>query len=302
VNAFDVNKALALLQSFFNRNFFYSNLNHFINLKFKIIMNKIYVSVILVALFAGCQQELSEVEPFVDPIHAKSDKSEKTRTFYSHVVKLGNGNAKTFYTEDGNGKPLEIGIILNERALQNLPGNMLQVELPFHQKAGATTFTHATLEWNPGGHEPDEIYDIPHFDFHFYFGITSEERKQITPLPPDEFDIAPAPMYHPPLYFFTPGRVPEMGAHWVDLLSPEFAGGEFTKTFIYGSYDGKFIFHEPMITLDYLLMQPDETNEIRQPEAFQADGFYPTEYRISYTTNPKQYIISLTGLEYRQGE
>jgi hypothetical protein len=268
-------------------------------------MNRIYVSAILaVALFAGCQQELAEVEPFVSPMQAKADKSEKTRTFYSHVVKFGNGNAKTFYTEDGNGKPLEIGIILNDRALQNLPHHMLQVELPFHQKAGVTTFTHATLEWNPGGHEPPGIYDIPHFDFHFYFGITPKERLAIGPDDHDEFANAPAEMiYWPPYYFHTPGGVPEMGAHWIDLLSPEISGGQvFTKTFIYGSYDGRFIFYEPMITLDYLLAQPDETNEIRQPEAFQEDGYYPTEYRISYTTNPRQYIISLTGLEFHQGQ
>jgi hypothetical protein len=56
-----------------------------------------------------------------------------------------------------------------------------------------------------------------------------------------------------------------MGAHWADLLSPEFSGSPFTKTFILGTYDGKVIFWEPMITRAYLLTQPDEFVTVRQP-------------------------------------
>jgi hypothetical protein len=29
-----------------------------------------------------------------------------------------------------------------------------------------------------------------------------------------------------------------MGVHWIDPKSPEFNGGKFTQTFIFGSYDG----------------------------------------------------------------
>jgi hypothetical protein len=104
------------------------------------------------------------------------------------------------------------------------------------------------------------------------------------------------------MYAPTPGGVPQMGAHWVDVTSPEFNGGIFTKTFIWGSYDGSFIFWEPMITLDYLLTQPNDLIPLRQPEAFQKDGWYATNYKISYTKNPNQYTVALTDLMFHAGE
>ncbi|MGI8637700.1 MAG: hypothetical protein ACR2KZ_20055, partial [Segetibacter sp.] len=60
----------------------------------------------------------------------------------------------------------------------------------------------------------------------------------------------PTASYLPQNYF--PGApVPQMGKHFVDIASPELNGQPFTQTFIYGSYDSKVTFYEPMITLDF---------------------------------------------------
>jgi len=116
-------------------------------------------------------------------------------------------------------------------------------------------------------------------------------------------DLAPAPKYIPDLYMQTPGLVPQMGSHWVDVTSPEFQpGGTFTKTFIWGSYNGEFIFWEPMLTLDYLLSKPDDLIDLRQPDAYQRDGYYATQYCVTYSASPKQYTIALLNLVYRKGE
>jgi hypothetical protein len=34
------------------------------------------------------------------------------------------------------------------------------------------------MDWEPHGHPPPGVYDVPHFDFHFYM-ITPEERAGI---------------------------------------------------------------------------------------------------------------------------
>jgi len=39
-----------------------------------------------------------------------------------------------------------------------------------------------------------------------------------------------------------------MGLHWLDIASPELNGAEFRYTLFYGSWDGRIIFDEPMIT------------------------------------------------------
>ena len=93
-----------------------------------------------------------------------------------------------------------------------------------------------------------------------------------------------------------------MGAHWIDLLAPEFNGGTFTRTFIYGSFDGEFTFYEPMLTLDYLLSKPSETIPIRVPGAFQKDGYHPTDYRIRYDAKSREYTIAIINLTHHEGE
>ena len=126
---------------------------------------------------------------------------------------------------------------------------------------------------------------------------------EIGPAGAPGFDNLPSAQYVPPAYIRIPGGVPEMGTHWADVLSPEFNGGTFTKTFILGSWDGSFVFYEPMITLAYLLTQPgNSVTPVRQPSAFQQDGWYPTEYKVSYTMNPKKYSISLPNLTFHNGQ
>lgn len=264
-------------------------------------MNKIRFSIILVLAFlAGCQSELTDLGSLSDQTQLKSANADKTVSFYSSVVHMGNGNVRTYYTEKLNGTPVEVGIILNEAALMNLPTTPQSIAIPFHMKAKATTFTHVYIDWNPQGHEPEHVYDKPHFDFHFYFGFTNEQRLAIGPNDTVQFASQPDSIFMPPMYLHLPGGVPQMGAHWVDLLAPELNGGTFTKTFIFGSYNGKFIFLEPMITLAYLQWHPNESIAIRQPAEFQKEGYYPLKYSIRYAMNPNRYIISLTDLVYHE--
>jgi hypothetical protein len=72
-----------------------------------------------------------------------------------------------------------------------------------------------------------------------------------------------------------------MGNHLLDSQSPEIKDSlPFTRTFIYGAYEGRLIFWEPMITLDFLQQTTDACMEIRQPESFQQAGYYPTQYCV----------------------
>jgi hypothetical protein len=225
-------------------------------------------------------------------------KSQTSQTFYGPTIPVGNGVARAWIMQDKNGVPSAVGVTLSEKALEKLPDHMEQYVLDFPSHAGSNFYTHALVDWNPEGHEPPGTYDLPHFDFHFYI-IPNEDRLAIGPNDIAEFENTPDAIYTPPQYFMIPGGVPQMGAHWIDLLSPEFNGGIFTKTFIWGSYDGEFIFWEPMITRDYLLSQPDEEIDLRLPDGYQREGWYATKYKIAYSSKPGEYTIALTGLTYR---
>ncbi|HDS06970.1 MAG TPA: hypothetical protein ENO05_05025 [Bacteroides sp.] len=226
-------------------------------------------------------------------------KSKTSQTFYGPAQPVGNGVARAWIMQEKDGTPLEVGVTLSEKALLNLPGHMAEFELDLPHQADSDFYTHATVDWNPAGHEPPGTYDLPHFDIHFYI-ISKEDRMAIGPGDP-AFDIEPAPLFVPPSYLKTPGGIPQMGAHWIDLLAPEFTGGIFTRTFIWGSYDGEFIFWEPMVTRDYLLTRPNEEIILRQPAAYQRDGWYATKYRVSYSERPGEYTVALSGLVYHAG-
>lgn len=256
----------------------------------------------------SCQEELGNDSLSSIDENSQELKSASMNTFYSSTLPVGNGVARAWIKVNKNGNPLEVGINLSGKALEKLPDEVTQYVLTLPKNKGQNFFTHVLLDWNPHGHEgPNGIYEVPHFDFHFYT-IPSEERMLIPllvpvePIDAEDFDTPPADMYVPPLYVQIPGIVPEMGAHWADVTSPEFHGEPFTHTFILGSYNGEFIFWEPMITMDYLLTQPDEVFPVRQPSAFKRDGWYPTDYKISYSSQPDEYSVALMNLTYHLGE
>lgn len=247
------------------------------------------------------------------------------RTVYGVSQTLGNGTARTYVTLNAAGKPTSIGVALSEAALTNLPmtpnapspsAAMLQLALP--TDAPVAGYNHVMLDWNPAGHEPDHVYTHPHFDFHFY-NITPAQVMAMMPNDPQwaaKASALPAAQFVPAGYAAASvlagipaaqAAVPMMGLHWLDVSSPELqpppAGKTFTETFIYGSYDGKFIFLEPMITkayLESLKTTNGMSRNIGTPAQVATAGYYPTTYSIRYDSSAKEYRIALDSLAYRQ--
>lgn len=151
------------------------------------------------------------------------------------------------------------------------------------------------MGWLPRGHPPPGVYDIPHFDFHFYM-ISAAQRRAI---PPGPDPVEPDPRYVPADYATDGMAVPEEGVHWSDALAPEFNGEAFTRTFVYGFHGGDLIFVEPMVTKAFLETSPSVAEPIRQPDAYQRSGAYPTEYAVEHDAANRQYDIALRGFVQR---
>lgn len=242
---------------------------------------------------------------------------------YGPPTKVGNGMARAYVVvDDKDAKtPLELGIALDAKALEGLPsaqmGYMYLLRLPAH---APDPYKLVELDWNPHGHEPPGVYTVPHFDFHFYT-ITLAERNAIVPSNPSfatEANNLPTDGYVPPFYaaLAGPGQtpadiaVPMMGVHWSDVRSPELqqllqnpdpnAYQPFTKTFIYGSWNGRFTFYEPMVTRAYLLSKPNVSTDIPVPQLYPQPGYFPTSYKVAYDAQAREYRVALTGLTWRQ--
>ncbi len=251
-------------------------------------------AVLALGLLASCSKNIDTDAPVSkgSKLANKQNQDEKFNTFYSPQVKLGKGKLRTFVVLSHTGKPMEIGIEIPGNTLQSLPAEGVNLVLPFHQKAEeATPFTHVYFDWNPAGHPPGPFM-LPHFDVHFFM-ISNEDRMQISPSNP-KIDMVPDPSLWPGGYIPTPSGEPGMGKHWVSpSTSPELCCGEtFTHTMIYGTYDSKFIFIEPMVTRAFLLGNTSVSKPFAPLKQFIVpDSYYPSTYNV-YERNG-DHIISL---------
>lgn len=216
---------------------------------------------------------------------------------YGDSASLGNGTIKGWIKTNASNNPESIGLTLTEDVLTNLPSNGTMTHLNLPKNASDTLFNHLLFDWNPAGHPPPGIYNLPHFDLHFYM-INKQEREAI-PGGPDPIIVEPR--FVPPDYVKDPDGVPQMGTHWEDTTAAEFHGQVFDKTFIYGSNKGKFIFVEPMFTKAFLETHPHFTGSIKQPAEFQKGGYYPTSYKIDYDSVAQVFNIEITDFVLRQG-
>ena len=273
-----------------------------------------------------------------DPVDGTSGSATKQ---YGPAQNIGNGTVRTYVIVDEKDPtiPVEVGVAMSESAMNNLPApasaqmehdmgmmanmHMFLLDLP---SQNPTPYKFVQFDWNPIGHEPAGVYDLPHFDFHFYT-VPVSVRNSILPTDPNFATKAaafPAENQRAPFYIdaatpaqITPAQatVPEMGLHWLDVRSPELQGmaghpeafKPFTKTFIYGSWDGQFIFDEPMITRAYLMSKHDETDPSKRDELipvstaakYSPAGYYPGAYRITYDAQAKEYRVALTQLSLK---
>ncbi|MCE7072574.1 DUF5602 domain-containing protein [Dyadobacter sp. CY327] len=268
-------------------------------------MKKTIIAAMAAAVIAlsSCSENDHDINQ--DPVLLKGEK-----------VKVADGEAWTYIETSFDNKPLKAGIVLTEAAIPEMhtggrvkhgghgdaPESIIYT-LRLPENKSATVFDHVTMDWNPHGHPPENVYTKAHFDFHFYM----ESEAELNKIPPFEVDSIghktyPAPDYLPKNYIPIPGGVPKMGVHWADITSPELNPqnpAPFTQTFIYGTYNGKVNFYEPMVTGEYLKALTGKfERSIPQPAKYARTGYYPT--KMSVTKIPGGYQVELSEFIYRQ--
>ena len=170
-------------------------------------------------------------------------------------------------------------------------------------------FKWALINWNPMGHIPPGVYDLPHFDVHFYL----EPIENVFAIEPgtcgpefvrcDQFDLGKKPIpgnYIHPDYKDVDAVAPAMGNHLIDLTSPEFKGQRFTHTWIFGVYGGRITFYEEMLSRDYILSKPDRCNPIKTAAAVERAGYYPTVSCVRYDAARDTYNVSMEEFVLRE--
>ena len=248
---------------------------------------------------------------------------------------LGKGTATTYAEFDRQGAPKAIGVVFTASALEGLPAasdhhrcharardgaidtatkcqETVEHVLPLPDEAARRAdipFKWVLLNWNHIGHIPPGIYDVPHFDIHFQMAsIADIFAIEPGPCGPefvrcDQFQIGKKPLspnYVPADYKDVDAVVPAMGNHLIDVTAPEFNKQPFTRSWIYGVYDGKVIFYEEMVTRAHLLSRPNACTPIKLPKAVDTRGYYPTVSCIRYDITTGEYTVSMEQFVLRE--
>jgi uncharacterized protein YjbI with pentapeptide repeats len=287
------------------------------------------------------------------PVHVPLDGDDFI--VYGPTVKLNEragfekskGKIRSFMVFDGDlDTPLDIGMEFNKAALKNLPGSLenrqdrgdylageFEIELAYPENS--TVFNLLTWTWVAGpngtqtdGHGPDGVYDVDHFDFHFYLN-SQEVRDTINVFySPDEYakaQIAPPVDFWPedykrPVDAFMNGIgvAPGDGSHWNNVTYPEFEQvdndeiyqffessgvpfGPDQRTVQYGAYDGHMTLLEPMTTRAYLLSKESSSDSIQQPDKYFKSGYFPRSYEIDFVKGDDfPHKVYLSDLEYHE--
>jgi len=252
------------------------------------------------------------------------------------VADIGAATASAYAELDEENKPLALGLAFSSNFFDELPTEPSNEQHCFDRDGDGTVarpaecngwhewtiplpdevvsrsdipFKWALLNWNPMGHIPPGVYDTPHFDMHFYIAPVADvfaiESGACGPefVRCDQFEVASRPL--PPNYqardYQDVGAVaPAMGNHLIDMTSPEFHGQPFTRTWIYGIYDGQVTYYEEMVTRAFLLDHPSECFDIKSPAAVGLTGYYPTLSCLRYRAEADEYTVSMEAFVYRE--
>lgn len=237
----------------------------------------------------------------------------ESTTHFGSAVKVGDDSARTYVKVDKDGNPTAIGIAIDADGLKNIPDGHpqfgLSLTLPLPNEANSKLpYKHVTLDWNKVGHEP-VMFEVGHFDMHFYT-ITESEKMNIG-ADSSKLYKDPNPREVPadytgyvnagPLGLIAVGGVPMMGWHFTDSTDAIVHGHHtFDHIFIYGFYNGKMNFMEPMITKAFLESKADVTTNIKQPLDYLNSGnYWPTKYRIHFDATTSRHIIEMNTMVQR---
>jgi hypothetical protein len=273
------------------------------------------------------------------PSNVVDELVENTRSYsgpcaeYGQRTSIGHGTL-TAYTQSDGSHPIAIGLIMTDGVLDGLPTdpasdghwcydkdgngtidrlnecsggyeNVLQLGSHF-QRSVDTPFTFLLANWNPFGHIPVGVYNVPHFDVHFYM-VPNSQRTAIRPGPCPVLvncddhalgKLLPAAKYLAPDFADVDAVEPGMGNHLIDPTGPEFNGQAFTHTWIYGVWNHNVTFYEPMITHQWFSGMRggtigDACFDFKQASSFQKTGWYPTKYCLRHRASRQDMTVSL---------
>jgi len=212
-----------------------------------------------------------------------------------------------------------IGAIASD-GLPYLKGRWAYESIPRKMKK-ATGIDHISIDFNPCGHPPADVFTIPHYDLHIYlespeyrrcmtctsvdFGPVCDPDNQSTPSSHGFFNVATVAagpnagkLANMPdgFDYAVYDNVPLMGGHsWDTSTQPKSAAEWVKPIWIMGSYDGEIIDYEPMVPLSFVSGSEDKTYEESLTYVGQTITELPSKYTVDYNADSGVTTMSFVG-------
>jgi len=239
----------------------------------------IFAFIAITALFlSSCKQSDNSVTT-----------TSKAATYYGTSMVVGGDTIRSWIKTDLNGNPSSLGVTFSKtilNALGSLPDQMFMMMLPMN--AGmmiAPPFDHIELDWSKNG-DPNAPFNVAQFDMHCF---TVDTMTQMAVMPGmDNLTMNMDMKYLPSGYMLDMNAEAMMGVHAMDTTDHT---NPFSHTIMYGFSQGNLYFMEPMVSKAYLETNTNFSADIRQPQAFKKNGWYPTKYNITF--DGTSYSISI---------
>jgi hypothetical protein len=226
-------------------------------------------------------------------------------TYAGPAVTIGRGEAYAMVRTGVDGAVTSIGVVMTAAALEGLPAaapgehSDFPYLLPMPATGPRAVVDHVVVNWEAAGHAPSKVYDVPHFDFHFYLVDRAAVEKVVFSSPA----ASGAPDQQPPAelmaagYVLPPGTAKsKMGVHAINPAGGEFQQQPFNAAFIYGYYNRELTFIEPMVSLAYLKTKPSVSLPVPRPARYSRPGAYPSSYRVAFDEARQVYEVTLEDL------
>ena len=259
-----------------------------------------YLALLVAFVYVSCQKERLSGQKSTEEI-ASSISKPVSNTFYGPQVQLGDGHLRSWIRLSPENVPEELGIEMTSGVLENLPPTLTESLIPLHHKAKELT-PYDNIVFNTRANPPPVGFvTVPHFNTHFY--MISEEEQMSMPAPsPANTSLSSSAAYGRPPAGVLPAdyTIPGPtfgGRHWLDkngsLVST--ANNTLSHEFMYGTFDGKVIFLEPIVSMQFLLSGTEVHKAIKQPLIFDPiNTYYPTQYNIYTDSKTGRIYVSLS--------
>ena len=175
----------------------------------------------------------------------------------------------------------------------------------------ATPFNHISLDFQPCGHPPLDVFNKPHYDVHVYTSTIEERILRTCELIPGTPECNPEAEGNAAFYGAIPDDVTThqvynntgiiySGTHSWNVAEQPSSVEEWTQpVFITGGYGGAFAFWEPMIPLDMVTGSEDHSYEetVAFPETMEES--MPRHYTLEYEAATGITTVTLTQAKAR---